>query len=124
MEYHQLEVSRERRRRPSDVRGRGSGGESLPQAKVYHRCCSIGPSVVTSEGVDGPHGLATNTSEMVRGCEELVSYVTRHNAVPELAVILTGTSLDPEQPFDLQAGDRADITVEGVGALSNSVITV
>ncbi|POG54021.1 fumarylacetoacetate hydrolase family protein [Haloferax marisrubri] len=127
----------------NDVSSRSIEGENplyLPQAKVYDRCCSIGPCVVTPEDVDDPHELemsmtierdgeiiyddATNTSEMVRSCDELVSYFTRHNTVPELAVILTGTSLVPEQPFDLQAGDRVDITVEGIGTLSNSVTTV
>ncbi|WP_042662230.1 fumarylacetoacetate hydrolase family protein [Haloferax sp. ATB1] len=127
----------------NDVSSRSIEGENplyLPQAKVYDRCCSIGPCVVTPDDVDDPHELemsmtierdgevvyddATNTSEMVRSCEELVSYFTRHNTVPELAVILTGTSLVPEHPFDLQAGDRVDITVEGIGTLSNSVTTV
>ncbi|RDZ62720.1 fumarylacetoacetate hydrolase [Haloferax sp. Atlit-12N] len=127
----------------NDVSSRSIEGENplyLPQAKVYDRCCSLGPCVVTPEDIDDPHELemsmtierdgevvyddATNTSEMVRSCEELVSYFTRHNTVPELAVILTGTSLVPEQPFDLQEGDRVDITVEGIGTLSNGVTTV
>ena len=127
----------------NDVSSRSIEGENplyLPQAKVYDRCCSIGPSVVTPEDIDDPHELemrmtieregeviyddATNTSEMVRSCDELVSYFTRHNTVPELAVILTGTSIVPDHPFDLQEGDRVDITVEGIGTLSNSVTTV
>ncbi|ADE01418.1 MULTISPECIES: fumarylacetoacetate hydrolase family protein [Haloferax] len=127
----------------NDVSSRSIEGENplyLPQAKVYDRCCSIGPCVVTPEDVEDPHELemsmtierdgeviyddATNTSEMVRSCDELVSYFTRHNTVPELAVILTGTSLVPEQPFDLQEGDHVDITIEGIGTLSNSVTTV
>ncbi|GGC65322.1 MULTISPECIES: fumarylacetoacetate hydrolase family protein [Haloferax] len=127
----------------NDVSSRSIEGENplyLPQAKVYDRCCSIGPCVVTPEDVDDPHELemsmtierdgevvyddATNTSEMVRSCDELVSYFTRHNTVPELAVILTGTSLVPDHPFDLQEGDRVDITIEGIGTLSNSVTTV
>ncbi|MCO8266193.1 fumarylacetoacetate hydrolase family protein [Haloferax prahovense] len=127
----------------NDVSSRSIEGENplyLPQAKVYDRCCSLGPCVVTPEDIGDPHELemsmtierdgevvyddATNTSEMVRSCEELVSYFTRHNTVPELAVILTGTSLVPEQPFDLQEGDRVDITVEGIGTLSNGVTTV
>ncbi|WP_254272531.1 fumarylacetoacetate hydrolase family protein [Haloarcula marina] len=110
----------------------------LPQAKVYDRCCAIGPSVVTD--IDDPHSLTlsmsihrdgecvysgeTNTSEMVRTCEELVSCYTAHNAVPELAVLLTGTSLVPEEGFTLREDDRVDIDVEGIGTLSNPVTTV
>ena len=127
----------------NDVSSRSIEGENplyLPQAKVYDRCCALGPCVVTTEDVPDPHDLemtmtihrggdcvyedSTTTGEMVRSCEELVSYFTRHNAVPEIAVLLTGTSLVPEQPFDLQAGDRVDIAIESIGTLSNTVTTV
>lgn len=127
----------------NDVSSRSIEGENplyLPQAKVYDRSCSLGPCVVTRDHIEDPHDLememtierdgaivyddATNTSEMVRTCEELVSYFTRHNTVPELSVLLTGTSLVPQQPFDLQEGDRVNITIEDIGTLSNSVIQV
>ncbi|WP_416841770.1 fumarylacetoacetate hydrolase family protein [Haloferax sp. DFSO52] len=127
----------------NDVSSRSIEGENplyLPQAKVYDKCCAIGPCVVTPDEIDDPHDLEmrmtiqrdgevlyddeTNTSQMVRNVEELVSYFTRHNTVPELAIILTGTSLVPEQPFDLQEGDTVDITIEHIGTLSNSVTTV
>jgi 2-dehydro-3-deoxy-D-arabinonate dehydratase len=110
----------------------------LPQAKIYERCCSLGPCVSTD--VADPHALemsmtitrdeeavyeeTTNTAEMVRTCEDLVSYYTRHNAVPDVAVLLTGTSLVPEDGFTLQAGDHVDIEVEDIGALSNPVVSV
>jgi 2-dehydro-3-deoxy-D-arabinonate dehydratase len=125
----------------NDVSSRSIEGENplyLPQAKVYDRCCSIGPCVVTD--VDNPHSLdlsmsiyrdgqclysdETNTIEMLRSCEELVSYFTTHNAVPELAVLLTGTSLVPDDSFTLRQGDRVDIEIEDIGTLSNGVITV
>lgn len=110
----------------------------LPQAKIYERCCSLGPCVSTD--ISDPHELemsmtitrdeeavyedTTNTSEMVRTCEDLVSYYTRHNAVPEVAVLLTGTSLVPEEGFTLKAGDHVDIEVEDIGILSNPVVSV
>lgn len=127
----------------NDVSSRSIEGENplyLPQAKVYDRSCSLGPCVVTPAHLGDPHDLememtierdgsvvydaATSTGEMVRTCEELVSYFTRHNAVPELSVLLTGTSLVPDQPFSLERGDRVDITIEDIGTLSNSVIQV
>lgn len=127
----------------NDVSSRSIEGANplyLPQAKVYDRSCSLGPCVVTRDHIEDPRDLememaierdgsvvyddATNTGEMVRTCEELVSYFTRHNTVPELSVLLTGTSLVPEQPFDLQEGDRVDITIEDIGTLSNPVIQV
>ncbi|OYR74734.1 fumarylacetoacetate hydrolase [Halorubrum sp. E3] len=127
----------------NDVSSRSIGGDTplyLPQAKVYDRSCSLGPCVVTQDHVDDPRDLememtierdgevvyedATNTNQMVRSCEELVSYFTRHNAVPELSVLLTGTSLVPEEPFDLREGDQIDITIEEIGTLSNGVVSV
>lgn len=127
----------------NDVSSRSIEGQNplyLPQAKVYDRSCAIGPCVVSSESIADPHDLGmemsiyrdgdsvyeggTNTSEMVRTCEELVSYFTRHNAVPELAVVLTGTSLVPESPFDLQVDDRVEIEIEEIGTLVNSVVQV
>ncbi|MFB6297139.1 MAG: fumarylacetoacetate hydrolase family protein [Salinirussus sp.] len=125
----------------NDVSSREIEGENplyLPQAKVYDRCCSLGPCVAT--GIDDPHALdlsmtitrdgeqiydgTTSTAEMVRTCEELVSYYTRHNAVPDLAVLLTGTSLVPEEGFSLRTGDRVSIDIEEIGRLSNDVVEV
>jgi 2-dehydro-3-deoxy-D-arabinonate dehydratase len=125
----------------NDVSSRSIEGENplyLPQAKVYDRSCSLGPCVAT--GIEDPHTLdmsmrisrdgetvydgSTNTAEMVRTCEELVSYYTRHNTVPDLAVLLTGTSLVPEEGFSLRADDEVTIEIEGIGVLSNPVTTV
>lgn len=112
----------------------------LPQAKIYDRCCSIGPCVASASTIEEPHGLemsmqierggevmfddATNTGEMVRTCQELVDYYTRHNAVPKLAVLLTGTSLVPPDEFTLQEGDAVTITIDGIGTLENTVVEV
>jgi len=112
----------------------------LPQSKIYDRCCAIGPCIATPETVGDPHDLemrlvverdgttvfddATSTAEMVRTCEELVSYFTRHNAVPETAVLLTGTSLVPPDDVTLLPGDEVSITVESIGTLHNSVVEV
>lgn len=112
----------------------------LPQAKVYERCCAIGPCVASTETIGEPHDLemgmtierdgetvfdgVTSTGEMVRSCEELVEYYTKHNAVPKLAVLLTGTSLVPPDEFTLTPGDQVTIDIEGIGTLANAVIEV
>ena len=127
----------------NDVSSRAIEGDNplyLPQAKVYERCCSLGPCVASPGSVADPHDLEmsmrivrdgeavyddrTSTSEMVRDCEELVSFYTRHNTVPELAVLLTGTSLVPEEGFTLKPDDVVHIDVDGVGTLSNPVSVV
>ena len=127
----------------NDVSSRDIEGANplyLPQAKVYDRCCSLGPCVASPGTVGDPHDLtmsmtiardgepvfegSTSTGEMVRSCEELVSYYTRHNAIPERAVLLTGTSIVPPDEFTLRAGDSVSIEIENVGTLENSVVTV
>jgi 2-dehydro-3-deoxy-D-arabinonate dehydratase len=118
----------------------GSNPLYLPQAKIYENCCAIGPCVASPAAVENPHDLAismtierdggiefdgeTSTTEMVRSCEELVSWFTRHNPVPDLSVVLTGTSLVPEGEFTLQEGDRVAIDIESIGTLSNTIETV
>lgn len=125
----------------NDVSSREIEGENplyLPQAKIYDRCCSLGPCVATD--IPDPHELdismqitrnddtvydeVASTAEMVRTCEDLVSYYTRHNAVPDLSVLLTGTSLVPDEEFSLREGDRVTIEIEDIGVLSNPVVTV
>jgi len=127
----------------NDVSSRDIEGENplyLPQAKVYDRSCSVGPAVASPETIGDPQDLAmsvvierdggpvfedaTSTAEMVRSCEELVDYWTRHNAVPEFGVLLTGTSLVPPDEFSLREGDRVRIEIESIGSLDNGVVTV
>jgi len=127
----------------NDMSSRDIEGDNplyLPQAKVYDRCCSLGPCVTSLSDVEDPHDLVmtmqihrdgdvvyegeTNTSEMVRTCEELSSYLTRHNVVPDLTVLLTGTALVPEGDFTLQEDDEVEIDIEGIGTLTNPVTTV
>jgi 2-dehydro-3-deoxy-D-arabinonate dehydratase len=109
----------------------------LPQSKIYKQSCAVGPCVAD---VDDPHDLRmtmtylredepifegeTSTTEMVRSCEELTSYFTRHNEVPELAVLLTGTSIIPSNDVSLQANDTVQIEIEDIGTLENTVAEV
>jgi 2-dehydro-3-deoxy-D-arabinonate dehydratase len=127
----------------NDVSSRSIEGRNplyLPQAKVYDRCCALGPCVASPETVGDPHALelsmritrdgdvlydeSTNTAEMVKTVDELTSYLTRHNAVPELSVLLTGTALVPGEEFTLEAGDEVHIELDEVGSLENGVVEV
>ena len=127
----------------NDVSSRSIEGANplyLPQAKIYRRCCSIGPCIVSAESVADPHNLAirceifrdgarvfsgeTSTSRMVRTCEELAGFLTRHNPVPDGTVVLTGTGIVPHHEFSLQAGDVVRIEIEGIGILENPVVEV
>jgi len=61
---------------------------------------------------------------MAQTCEDLVSYYNRHNAVPELAVLLTGTAIVPDESFTLAEDDHVSIDLEKIGTLENDVTVV
>ncbi|PSP73130.1 fumarylacetoacetate hydrolase, partial [Halobacteriales archaeon QH_6_68_27] len=50
-----------------------------------------------------------------------VDFYTRYNEVPELSVLLTGTSIIPPDSVTLRANDRVSIEVENIGTLENTV---
>lgn len=127
----------------NDVSSRSIEGENplyLPQAKLYDRCCAIGPCFVTSESIGAVGELTilctiergeevawrdeTSTSLMARSCEELAEWVQRHNLLPDMATVLTGTAIVPPPDFTLREGDVVSITIEGIGILENDVVVV
>lgn len=127
----------------NDMSSRSIEGQNplyLPQAKVYDRCCSLGPCIRSADSIDDPHDLemwmtvsrdndvlydeSTSTSKMVRSVDELVDCYVTHNAVPDVSVLLTGTSLVPDEEFTLREGDTVDIGLEEIGILSNTVVEV
>ncbi len=112
----------------------------LPQAKLYDRSCSIGPCIVTPGALGDPQALPikmtierdgaeafggeTSTSEMKRTCAEIADWLQRHNPVPDGTTVLTGTPLIPPPEFSLSEGDVVSIEIDGIGTLTNSVVTV
>ncbi|MFC6838081.1 fumarylacetoacetate hydrolase family protein [Halomarina ordinaria] len=127
----------------NDVSSRDIEGENplyLPQAKIYDRCCSLGPCVASASEVGDPHELSmsmsitrdgevryddrTSIGEMTRTCDELVEYWRAHDVVPELGVLLTGTSLVPDDDFTLRPDDEVTIAIERIGELTNPVVEV
>ena len=126
----------------NDMSSRSIEGQNplyLPQAKVFDRCCSIGPCFVTPDGLD-PANMAiacsitrdgaeiwsdsSSTSLMARSCEEIADWLQRHNLLPDLTTVLTGTSIVPPPEFSLREGDVVKIAIEGIGELENDVIEV
>ncbi len=126
----------------NDMSSRSIEGQNplyLPQAKVFDRCCAIGPCFVPAEEID-PANLEigcsitrdggevwserTSTSLMARTCEELADWLQRHNLVPDLTTVLTGTAIVPPPEFTLREGDVVTITIEGIGVLENEVMEV
>lgn len=111
----------------------------LPQAKVYTASCAIGPGIVLQPAHDWPDAAIrlaiyragsvafegeTHTRRIKRSLGELAGYLGRSNTFPDGVALLTGTGIIPPSDFTLQAGDEVQITIEGIGALVNTVKVV
>lgn len=125
----------------NDVSSRSIEGENplyLPQAKVYAGSCALGPGITPAWEIADPYALSiymsierggqkfwegeTNTGELHRKLDELVTYLYREDEFPDGAILCTGTALVPEHPFTLDAGDVVHISIDGLGSLSNTVV--
>lgn len=101
---------------------------SLLVGKSFDTFCPLGPVIAT--GLD-PHHLAietrvngalrqaANTSDLLFDIPYLVSYLSQAVTLLPGDVILTGT---PSGVGPLAPGDVCDITIEGIGTLSNPVV--
>lgn len=127
----------------NDMSSRDIEGENLlylPQAKMYHRSCAVGPCLVIGAdeatarnwkiGVeirrDGQAVFAGETSvgQIKRGFGELAEYLFRSQQFPHGAVLLTGTGVVPPDNFTLKPGDKVRISISGIGTLENGVVEV
>lgn len=63
----------------------------------------------------------TTLKEMRRTPEELVSYLYREASFPHGAFLMTGTGVVPPDSFTLLPEDRVDISIDGIGTLTNIV---
>lgn len=125
----------------NDMSSRDIEGENplyLPQAKLYGRCCALGPLIALHDGIGDPTNLPikmeilragatvfageSNTRRIVRSYAELIGYLGRDNLFPDGVVLLTGTGVVPPDDFTLQAGDEVVISIEGIGTLRNPVV--
>jgi 2-dehydro-3-deoxy-D-arabinonate dehydratase len=125
----------------NDMSSRDIEGENplyLPQAKMYARCCALGPLIACCGSIPDPKALTVrlairragevafagevSTGKIVRAYEELVGYLGRDNLFPDGVVLLTGTGIVPPDSFSLDAGDDVLITIDGIGELRNPVV--
>ena len=123
-----------------DVSSRDIEGENplyLPQAKVYAGSASVGPFVTLAKDMPplaevgiklvirrgGKVGFegTTSVSQMARTPEDLVSWLGRENEFPHGVLLMTGTGIVPPDEFSLTSGDVVDITIDGIGTLTNPV---
>jgi len=57
-----------------------------------------------------------------RRIDELAAYLFREDDFPFGVVLSTGTSLVPDLPFTLEAGDEIRISISEIGELVNQVV--
>lgn len=125
----------------NDMSSRDIEGQNplyLPQAKVYDRCCALGPFIrLASKEFDPLAQMVrcavyrggevafegqTHTSKIHRRLDELVSYLGRCNSFPNGVFVMTGTGIVPPDTFTLADGDLIEIAFEGLGTLRNPVV--
>jgi 2-keto-4-pentenoate hydratase/2-oxohepta-3-ene-1,7-dioic acid hydratase in catechol pathway len=123
-----------------DVSGRRAQLETplrqFTYGKSFDTFGPLGPCLVDAEGVDlgslqvttvvsGETMQDSNTSNLIFGIEELVEYVSLGTTLEPGDVIATGTpggvGDSRKPPRYLVEGDVVDVTVTGVGTLSNPV---
>lgn len=123
----------------NDMSSRSIEGENplyLPQAKVYDRCCALGPCILVAQEALPPSTEismeilrrgnreffgATELAGLKRDPKMLVEYLCRNNSFPDGCFLLTGTGIVPPDSFTLAAGDEIRISIAGIGTLVNTV---
>ena len=127
----------------NDMSSRDIEGENLlylPQAKVYDKSCALGPWIVLgrseSEAREWEISIkierndstefsgTTSVNQIKRQFSDLVDYLFRSQTFNEGAVLLTGTGVVPGEDFTLQTNDRIEISISGIGTLTNTVSIV
>jgi 2-dehydro-3-deoxy-D-arabinonate dehydratase len=125
----------------NDMSSRSIEGENplyLPQAKIYLGGCAAGPGIRPAWELDDPYGLTiemtirrdggtawtgqASTAGLRRTVNELAAFLFREDEFPAGVVLSTGTSLVPDLPFTLQAGDEIRISISEIGELVNHVV--
>lgn len=125
----------------NDMSSRSIEGENplyLPQAKSYDGSAALGPCLLVLEK---PISLETaihltiersgksvfvgraKLSQMKRSFPELAAWLTRECSFPTGTYLMTGTCVVPDNTFTLASDDKIDITIDGIGLLSNTVAT-
>jgi 2-keto-4-pentenoate hydratase/2-oxohepta-3-ene-1,7-dioic acid hydratase in catechol pathway len=98
------------------------------RAKGFDTFCPLGPWIETdldssdlaiSTLVNGEVKQQARTSQLERGVADLLAFVSRVMTLLPGDVLLTGT---PAGVGPLEAGDRVEVEVEGIGILANEVV--
>lgn len=98
------------------------------RAKSFDTFCPLGPWIETEIDptnleltceVNGEVRQAGNTKDLVRSAHEMVAWISNVMTLLPGDVILTGT---PAGVGPINAGDIVEVTISGIGTLSNPVV--
>ncbi|TWU59108.1 Fumarylacetoacetate (FAA) hydrolase family protein [Rubripirellula tenax] len=125
----------------NDMSSRDIEGDNplyLPQAKCYDQCAGLGPWISLYDSLPPVAEIAidlkilrggvvvfegqSGADQMARKFDDLVAWLGRDNSFPNGAFLMTGTGIVPTTEFTLAAGDVVNITIAGVGTLSNAIV--
>ena len=99
------------------------------RAKSFDTFCPLGPWIETDLDsaalsltceVNDEVKQSGNTKDMIRGVHEMVSWISRVMTLIPGDVILTGT---PAGVGPIVAGDTVSVTIQGIGTLTNTVVS-
>ncbi|CAN5427401.1 fumarylacetoacetate hydrolase family protein [soil metagenome] len=123
----------------NDMSSRSIEGENplyLPQAKMYERSAALGPCLYIIEdlisldtviamniyrGEQKMFDDSTTLSRMKRTLPELAGWLFKAMDFEHGAFLMTGTCVVPDNSFTLQENDIVNITIEGIGTLTNVI---
>jgi 2-dehydro-3-deoxy-D-arabinonate dehydratase len=123
----------------NDMSSRSIEGENalyLPQAKTYDRSAAIGPCLTVLPAPISPETIikiaikrggravyegTTPLSRMKRTLPELAGFLFRELTFPHGVYLMTGTCLVPPNDFTLQPLDVVEISIDGIGTLTNTI---
>ena len=115
-----------------------SGGQFC-YAKNFDGFCPIGPKLVAPEVVGDPQNLkietrrngkvvqSGNTSDMIFGVYELISFLSQGTTIPAGTLLVTGTppgvAMFASKPPDfLKKGEVVECEIEKIGSLRNEFV--
>ena len=114
-----------------------AGGGQWIRGKSFDTFCPLGPVLVTTDEIPDPQVLSirsvlngrtmqsSNTSDMIFSAAELIAFISRDTTLLPGTVILTGTpegvGFARQPPVFLADGDTIEVTIDGIGTLSNPV---
>jgi 2-keto-4-pentenoate hydratase/2-oxohepta-3-ene-1,7-dioic acid hydratase in catechol pathway len=114
-----------------------AGGGQWVRGKSFDTFCPLGPVLVTADEIPDPQALpirsvlngqtmqSSSTADMIFPVAELIAFISRDTTLLPGSVILTGTpegvGFARQPPVFLAEGDTIEITIDGIGTLSNPV---